>query len=67
MRSVARFTVLNLAFVAMGALPAGAQSAGVMGDLMSDVAETEKKFIALAKEIPASSDIRRALEAITRH
>ena len=53
MRSVARFTVLNLAFVAMAALPAGAQSASVMGDLMSDVAETEKKFISLAKEIPA--------------
>ena len=53
MRSTQRFIVLNGALALACALPAAAQSASVMADLSSDVAETEKKFIALAKEIPA--------------
>ncbi|HTK52802.1 MAG TPA: DinB family protein [Gemmatimonadaceae bacterium] len=54
MRSTRRFIVLNGALALACALPAAAQSASVMSDLSSDVAETEKKFIALAKEIPAA-------------
>ena len=53
MRSSPRFIVLNGALALACALPAAAQSGSVMSDLTSDVAETEKKFIALAKEIPA--------------
>jgi len=53
MRPSPRFIVLNGALALACALPAAAQSASVMSDLSSDVAETEKKFIALAKEIPA--------------
>ena len=53
MRSTRRFIVLNGALALACALPAAAQSASVMSDLSSDVAETEKKFIALAKAIPA--------------
>ena len=52
MRPSVRFSVLNLALTLACALPAGAQAASVMGDLMGDVAETEKKFIDLAKAIP---------------
>jgi uncharacterized damage-inducible protein DinB len=54
MRSSPRFVVLNGALALACALPAAAQTASVMSDLSSDVAETEKKFIALAKEIPAT-------------
>ena len=53
MRRSPRFMVLNGALALACALPAAAQSASVMSDLGSDVAEVEKKFIALAKEIPA--------------
>jgi len=53
MRSTRRFIVLNGALALACALPAAAQSASVMSDLSGDVAETEKKFIALAKAIPA--------------
>jgi len=53
MRPSPRFIVLNGVLALACALPAAAQSASVMSDLASDVAETEKKFIGLAKEIPA--------------
>jgi uncharacterized damage-inducible protein DinB len=53
MRPSVRFTVLNIAFAVACAIPAGAQSASVMSDLTSDVTETQKKFIDLAKAIPA--------------
>ena len=52
MRSAVRFTVLNVTLATICALPLAAQPASVMGDLISDVAETEKKFIDLAKAIP---------------
>ena len=58
MRPSVRFTVLNgtlaLACVlSVAARPALAQSAGsVVADLVSDVNETQQKFIALAKAIP---------------
>jgi uncharacterized damage-inducible protein DinB len=54
MRPSVRFTVLNCALVLACAVPAAAQSAGsVTADLLSDVTETEKKFVDLAKAIPA--------------
>jgi uncharacterized damage-inducible protein DinB len=53
MRLSTRIVVLNGALALMCALPAAAQSASIMSDLASDVAEVEKKFIALAKAIPA--------------
>jgi len=52
MRSSARFAVLNGAFALLCAVPAAAQSGTVTADLLSDVTEVEKKFIALAKAIP---------------
>jgi uncharacterized damage-inducible protein DinB len=64
MRSTRRFIVLNGALALACALPAAAQSASVMSDLSSDVAETEKKFIALAKEIPAAKYDWRAAPGI---
>ena len=53
MRLSTRMVVLNGALALACALPAAAQSASVMSDLTSDVADVEKKFIALAKAIPA--------------
>lgn len=53
MRTSVRLAVMSGALAFASAVPAFAQAGSVMGDLMSDVAETEKKFIALAKEIPA--------------
>jgi len=73
MRSSSRFIVLNGALALACALPAAAQSASVMSDLSSDVAETGKKFIALAKEIPADKyDWRpapgiRSISEVIRH
>ena len=52
MRSSVRFTVLNCALALACAMPAGAQATAIMSDLIGDVAETEKKFIDLAKAIP---------------
>jgi uncharacterized damage-inducible protein DinB len=51
-RSV-RFVALNGALSLACALPAAAQNATIMSDLMSDVSQVEKKFIDLAKAIPA--------------
>jgi uncharacterized damage-inducible protein DinB len=48
-----RLAVLNGALALACAVPAAAQSSTVMADLMSDVSQTEKKFIDLAKAIPA--------------
>jgi len=73
MRPSPRFIVLNGALALACALPAAAQSASVMSDLSSDVAETGKKFIALAKEIPADKyDWRpapgiRSISEVIRH
>jgi uncharacterized damage-inducible protein DinB len=53
MRSSVRFSVLTCAFALVCAVPAAAQSATVVADLTSDVGEVEKKFLALAKAIPA--------------
>ena len=53
MRTAVRSALLSSALAFASAVPAFAQAGSVMGDLMSDVAETEKKLIALAKEIPA--------------
>ena len=53
MRPSTRIVVLNGALALACALPAAAQSASVMSDLTSDVADVEKKFIALAKAIPS--------------
>src|SRR6185369_8924272 len=52
MRSSVRFTLINGALALACAMPAGAQAASIMSDLMGDVAETEKKFVDLAKAIP---------------
>ena len=48
-----RFVVLSGALALACALPAAAQNATVMSDLMGDVSQVEKKFIDLAKAIPA--------------
>jgi uncharacterized damage-inducible protein DinB len=48
-RSVALSCVLALA----SALPAAAQSSTIVADLVADVTDTEKKFLALANAIPA--------------
>ena len=53
MRTSVRLALVSSALAFASALPALAQSGSVMTDLMSDVADTEKKFISLAKEIPA--------------
>jgi uncharacterized damage-inducible protein DinB len=54
MRPSVRFTMLNCAFVLACAVPAVAQSAGsITADLLSDVTGAEKKFVDLAKAIPA--------------
>ena len=53
MRSSVRFSVLTCAFALVCAVPAAAQSATIVADLTSDVGEVEKKFLALAKAIPA--------------
>ena len=52
MRSSVRFTVLSCALAFTSAMPAAAQSGSVTADLLSDVSEVEKKFMALAKAIP---------------
>src|SRR5215831_5278940 len=73
MRPLPRFIVLNSVLALACALPAAAQSASVMADLTSDVAATEKKFVALAKEIPAEKyDWRpapgvRSIKEVLRH
>jgi len=73
MRRSTRIVVLNGVLALACALPAAAQSASVMSDLTSDVAEVEKKFIALAKAIPAEkyawrpgADIR-SVNEVLRH
>ena len=48
-RTVALSCVLALA----SALPAAAQSSTIVADLVADVTDTEKKFLALANAIPA--------------
>jgi len=55
MRSSVRFAVLNGAFALLCAVPAAAQSGAgtITADLLADVTDVEKKFIALAKAIPA--------------
>jgi len=54
MRPSVRFTVLNCALVLACAAPAAAQSSGgLTADLVSDVTEAQKKFVDLAKAIPA--------------
>jgi uncharacterized damage-inducible protein DinB len=73
MRLSPRLMVLNGALALACALPAAAQSASVMSDLTSDVADVERKFIALAKAIPAEkydwrpgADIR-SVSDVVRH
>jgi len=51
-RSV-RFVTTSCAIVMAYALPAAAQSSTIVADLVADVADTEKKFMALANAIPA--------------
>jgi len=51
-RSV-RFVVLNAALALAYAVPAAAQSTPIITDLVADVADAEKKFMALANAIPA--------------
>src|SRR5215211_3560161 len=54
MRQSVRFTVLNCALLLACAAQANAQATGsIMADLVSDVSETEKKFVDLAKAVPA--------------
>lgn len=54
MRPSVRVTTLACALALAAALPVRAQAPGsITGDLLSDVSQVEKKFIALAKEIPA--------------
>ena len=58
MRPSVRFTALNAALAFACVLPASARPAraqaagGIVADLMSDVEETHKKFVSLAKAIP---------------
>jgi len=52
MRSSVRFMVLNCAIALAYVVPANAQAPTLMADLVSDVSEAEKKFVALAKAIP---------------
>src|SRR5215204_3251961 len=52
MHSSIRHLVFSGAFALLCAVPAAAQSASITADLVSDVAEVEKKFLALAKAIP---------------
>ena len=54
MRSSVRFAVLSSAFALLCAVPASAQSGTITADLLSDVSEVERKFLALAKAIPAA-------------
>ena len=51
-RSV-RFVVINAALALAYAVPAAAQSTTIVTDLVADVADAEKKFMALANAIPA--------------
>lgn len=57
MRSTVRFTVLQAALALACALPAAAQAAPQAGslsaDLLADITDVEKKFVDLAKAIPA--------------
>ena len=53
MRSSVRFTMLNAALALACAVPAAAQTPTIITDLVGDVSEVEKKFIDLAKAIPA--------------
>lgn len=57
MRSTVRFTVLQAALALACALPAAAQAAPAAGsltaDLLADIGDVERKFVALAKAIPA--------------
>ena len=53
MRSSVRFTVLNAALALACAVPAAAQTPGIITDLVGDVSGVEKKFIDLAKAIPS--------------
>ena len=55
MRPSVRFTVFNCALALACAAPAVAQSAAgsITADLVSDVTEVQKKFVDLAKAIPA--------------
>jgi uncharacterized damage-inducible protein DinB len=58
MHSSFRFAALNCALALAFALPAAAQSAAAQpgsltADILSDVTDAEKKFVALAKAIPA--------------
>lgn len=48
-----RFIAVNAALTLACAMSAAAQTATVMSDLLTDVTQTEKKFIDLAKTIPA--------------
>lgn len=53
MRSVVRIALVNGALALACAAPLAAQAASITSDLVSDVSEVEKKFLALAKAIPA--------------
>jgi uncharacterized damage-inducible protein DinB len=57
MRSTVRFTMLQAALALACAVPAAAQAGTAAGsvtaDLLADVADVEKKFVDLAKAIPA--------------
>ena len=53
MNSSVRMAVLNGALALACAVPAAAQTASITSDLVADVSDVEKKFIALAKAIPA--------------
>lgn len=56
MRPTVRFALLNCAFALAFAVPAAAQSpssGSITADLLADVGDAERKFVALAKAIPA--------------
>lgn len=52
MRAFVRLTVLNAGLALVCAVPAAAQAAGIITDLVGDVSGVEKKFVDLAKAIP---------------
>jgi len=51
-RSV-RFVAFNCVLALASAVPVAAQSSTIVADLVADVADAEKKFVALANAIPA--------------
>ena len=55
MKSLLRLTVPLLAAAALTATPTAQTRDGVMGDLLKDVGDVEKKVLDLAKAMPESA------------